>query len=80
MVITDPMFFHWQNTNAAGKLLSLIVLCLLGALRYLGRGWTFDALGELLSVSEETHRQIFHCFIYWGSTFPNMIILLIIQD
>ena len=40
----------------------------LGALRYLGRGWTFDDCEESTAVSEETHRVFFHQFINIGST------------
>jgi hypothetical protein len=69
MVQEDPIFQQWQNTDAYGKLSSPIELCLLGSLRYLARGWTFDDLEESTSIGEETHRQFFHCFIYWGSTF-----------
>jgi hypothetical protein len=39
----------------------------LGALRYLGRGLTFDDIEECTSISEETHRQFFHLFITYGS-------------
>jgi hypothetical protein len=68
MVKTDPKFIHWQRSYATGKLSAPIQLCLLGTLRYLGRGWTFDDLEESTSVNKETHCRIFHCFIYCGST------------
>jgi Plant transposon protein len=68
MVLADPIFIRWQNCDASGRLSSPIQLCLLGSLRYLGRGSTFDDLEESTSISEETHRRFFHCFIYWGST------------
>jgi hypothetical protein len=42
---------------------------ILGSLRYLGRGWTFDDVEENTGVSAETHRQFFHEFIKIGSTF-----------
>ena len=41
---------------------------LLGALRYTGRGFTFDDICECTFVSEETHRVFYHEFIEWGST------------
>ena len=44
-----------------------IELLCLGALRYLGRGWTFDDLEENTGIDEETNRQFFHKFIDWGS-------------
>ena len=34
-------------------------LLLLGSLRYIGRGWTFDDLEEATGINEETHRQFF---------------------
>jgi hypothetical protein len=34
----------------------------LGSLRYLGRGWTFDDLEEATGISEEVHRVFFHRF------------------
>ena len=43
-------------------------LLLLGALRYLGRGWTFDDIEEATAINAETVRQFFHQFIEYGST------------
>lgn len=44
--------------------LSLLVL---GALRILGSGCTFDAIKELTCVSQDTHRNFFHnTFCTWG--------------
>jgi hypothetical protein len=45
--------------------LPLLILC---ALRYLGRGWTFDDLSENTGISEEVIRMFFHAFITYGST------------
>ncbi|CAB9523595.1 Plant transposon protein [Seminavis robusta] len=45
-----------------------IQLMVLGALRYLGRGLTFDDLKEFTAINEETHRQFFHVFIQFGSS------------
>jgi hypothetical protein len=68
MVKDNPFFYCWQKKNASRKLYSPIELCLLGTLRYLARGWTFDDLEESNSIGEETQRGFFHSFIYWGST------------
>ena len=57
-----------MGCNAAGKAASPIELMILGALRYLGRGWTFDDNEEATAVSEETHRRFFHKFVEFGST------------
>ena len=47
---------------------SPIELLLLGTLRYLGRGWTFDDIEEATAISLEVHRVFFHAFISWGSS------------
>lgn len=64
----SDLFLRWCSTDATGRESSPIELLLLGAFRYLGRGWTFDDLEEQTGISEETHRQFFHVFIEWGST------------
>jgi hypothetical protein len=43
----------------------LLVLC---ALRYLGRGWTFDDLSENTGISDKIIRVFFHKFIQFGSS------------
>ena len=59
-------FGRWMRKDATGKDSSPIELMLLGSLRYLGRGWTFDDICEATTISEETHRQFFHIFIAFG--------------
>jgi hypothetical protein len=49
--------------DAVGKKSLPIKLMILGALSYLGRGWTFDNLEESTTTHEETHCQFFHVFI-----------------
>jgi len=67
-VRAHSLFLRWQSLDATKKQASPIQLLLLGSLRYLGRGWTFDDLEEATAIHEETHRQFFHVFIEWGST------------
>jgi hypothetical protein len=67
-VKNHDLFQRWQSSDATTQKSSPIELMLLGSLRYLGRGWTFDDLDEITGVDEETHRQFFHCFIQFGST------------
>ena len=55
-------FPSWMGCNCAGKQSSPIELMILGSLRYLGRGWTFDDLEEATAVGEESHRRFFHQF------------------
>jgi hypothetical protein len=64
-------FPRWTRdgaADAAGVGSSPVELLLLGSLRYLGRGWTFDDLEETTSISPEVHRVFFHDFIKVGST------------
>jgi hypothetical protein len=45
-----------------------IELLVLGSLRYLGRGWTFDDVEENTAISKEVHRTFFRRFVKFGST------------
>ena len=64
----SPKFDRWKKKDAVGQRAAPTRLMLLGALRYLGRGWTFDDIEEATAIHEETHRQFFHVFIDWGSS------------
>jgi DDE superfamily endonuclease len=70
MVRDHETFQRWHPSarDCFGGKTSPIELLLLGALRYLGRGLTFDDLEEYTAINEETHRQFFHKFIHFGST------------
>ena len=63
-------FDRWKEGSADkfGVEASPLSLLLLGALRYLGRGWTFDDIEEATAINAETVRQFFHKFIEYGST------------
>lgn len=61
-------FKRWHGNNPKNKRCSPIQLLVLGALRYLGRGWTFDDVEESTAISQEVHRIFFHKFIEFGST------------
>ena len=58
----DDRFQRWWkgSCNGAGMAASPLLLPLLGSLRYLGRGWTFDDIEENTAISEEVHRVFFH--------------------
>ena len=43
-------------------------LLLLGSLRYLGRGWTFDDCEESTAIDQDVHRIFFRVFLQFGST------------
>ena len=45
------IFVRWTGPDACKRNASPIELLVLGALRYLGRGWTFDDLEESTAVS-----------------------------
>jgi hypothetical protein len=66
----DDHFKQWHvgSADATKASASPIELLVLGTLRYLGRGWTFDDLEEATAIGEETHRQFFHKFLEYGST------------
>jgi hypothetical protein len=67
--IEGEWFPRWTSkTAASGMPYSPLELLILGALHYLGRGWTFDDCEESTAISQETHRVFFHAFIKIGST------------
>lgn len=61
--VEEEWFPRWMKEKS-----SPIELLLLGSLRYLGRGFTFDDCEESTAISEEVHRVFFHQFINIGST------------
>ncbi len=61
-------FPTWMRSSCVNKPSSPLELMILGSLRYLGRGWTFDDCEEATAIGEETHRRFFHQFIKIGST------------
>lgn len=66
----SDLFKAWSDTasNCAGVEASPIELLVLGALRYLGRGWCHDDIEEQTCISAEVHRQFLHVYLLWGST------------
>lgn len=73
------LFARWTTTMAPSgdgrrrrggpiSKISPIELLLLGSLRFLGRGWTFDDLQEATFIHQEVHRVFFHKFIEFGAT------------
>jgi hypothetical protein len=57
-----------RNTTTSSRVASPLPLLLLGSLRYLGRGWTFDDLEESTYIHKEVHRVFFHQFIEFGAS------------
>jgi hypothetical protein len=62
-------FQRWMSSDCVGEQSSPIELMILGSLRYLGCGWTFDDIEEATAISEETHRQFFHVFVTFGGEY-----------
>jgi hypothetical protein len=60
-------FDRWLIKDTWNRKSSPLELLILGALRYLGRGWTFDDLEDVTAISEEVHRSFFHVFIDFGN-------------
>jgi hypothetical protein len=52
--------YGYERCNALGREGVPLDLYVLGALRYMGRGWTFDDICESTRVSEESHRRFLH--------------------
>jgi hypothetical protein len=63
IIRTENWFPMYEKPDATGRLGVPLELLVLGALRYLGRGWTFDDIEESTSISEETHRVFFRRFV-----------------
>lgn len=64
----ENWFPNVGKPDATGKLGAPLELLILGAFRYLGRGWSFDDIEESTNISAERHRVFFHEFIDIGST------------
>ena len=55
-------FPQYQGYNSIGQQGICLDILILGALRYLGRGRTFDDISEATNISEEVHRRFFQDF------------------
>ena len=67
-IMNNPSFREYRLGDCTGEKSTDLSLLLLGALRYLGRSWTFDCLEEATAISRETNRRFFLKFIKHGST------------
>ena len=61
IVKKDILFIRWNRYNNGNN--PRLGLLLLGVLRYLGRGWTFDDLEEATAISTHVHRDFIHQFL-----------------
>ena len=55
----DYWFPSYQKKNALGDIEVPLDLLVLGSLRYLGRGWTFDDLEDATGIIEEVPSTFF---------------------
>ena len=65
---SHPIFDRWCSHKKNGKKSSPVELLVLGALRYLGRGWTFNDLEESTAINHDVHLVFLHRFIEFRST------------
>jgi hypothetical protein len=69
---SEGLFDRWthaeRENNKKNKKVSPIELLLLGSLRYLGRGWTFNDMRDVTYISRDVHRKFFHQFVTFGAT------------
>jgi hypothetical protein len=67
-VFESKLFDRWCGHKSNNKQALPIELLVLGSLRYLGRGWTFNNVEDNTAISKEVHRTFFHHFVKFGST------------
>jgi len=64
----DNSCYAERENNKKYKKVSPIEILLLGSLRYLGRGWTFDDVRDVTYISRDFHEKFFHQFVTFGVT------------
>ena len=62
----SPKFDRWKKKDAVGQRAAPTRLMLLGALRYIGRGWTFDDIEEATAIHESVRYRP-HRDVLWPS-------------
>ena len=67
-VQSNELFDRWCGSKSNNKKVSPVELLVLGSLRYLSRGWTFDDCEESTAIDNEVHCCFFQVFIRFGST------------
>ena len=66
MAEASPKFDRWKKKDAVGQRAAPTRLMLLGALRYIGRGWTFDDIEEATAIHESVRYRP-HRDVLWPS-------------
>jgi hypothetical protein len=59
-VRVDPRFDKWCGFKKINKRCLPVELLVLGLLRYLGQGWTFDVIKEATAIDANVHHVFFH--------------------
>jgi hypothetical protein len=67
-VQSNVLFDRWCGSKSNNKKVSPVELLVLGLLRSLGCGWTFDDCEESTAIDKEVHRCFFQVFILFGNT------------
>jgi hypothetical protein len=65
---SNELFDRWCGYKSNNKKVSPVELLVLGSLRYLGHGWTFDDCEESTAIDKEVYCCFFNVFIQFGST------------
>jgi hypothetical protein len=65
---SNNLFDQWCGYKSNNKKVLPVELLLLGSLRYLGRGWTFNGCEESTAIDKDVHRTFFRVFLEFGST------------
>jgi hypothetical protein len=58
-VRSNDLFDRWCGYKSNNKKVSPVELLLLGLLRYLGRGWTFNDCEESTAIDKDVHQTFF---------------------
>ena len=66
---THELFEQWENKDATGMPSTDLRLLILGALRYIGKSFTYDDLEEATTTSRETHRLFLKNLLNTGAQF-----------
>ena len=64
-VKSNKLFDRWCGVKCNNKNVSPVELLVLGTLRYLGCGWTFDNCNESTVIDKEVHCHFFKFYPFW---------------
>jgi hypothetical protein len=78
-VQSNKLYDRWCGSKSNNKKVPTVELLVLGSLRYLGPGWTFNDCEESTAIDKEIHCCFFQVFIRFGSTelYQKWVIILV---